>query len=275
MATMNALQTHIYLLPDSGSKRDSSPENIRVVALFVNGPTAAMTLFLPTVDLHEPGVVLPNQFHEYISDIQGYALSRCDVSVHQRHLLLHLLLGYRAFYNGVLPTDPDAYPIFVALIADTAASADDHKAADDVIVEIVAWLHTVFPEEVFSDDSIPLLNHNAPEEPKDHPPSPPTGSTHKSTVQPGAAPDGPTSGVKSDADQIFVAHVLTNDPGFAQIFPEGMPKRLLQAILGAWTPKGIVVETATARGDVTYCNGQRLWETGFSKLYIKRYKEDA
>lgn len=40
MATMNGLKTRMYLLPDCRSRRDSSPENMRMVALFVNGPTA-------------------------------------------------------------------------------------------------------------------------------------------------------------------------------------------------------------------------------------------
>lgn len=38
------------------------------------------------------------------------------------------------------------YPIFVALVADAAASADDHGAVDDILVEIVSWLRRIFPE---------------------------------------------------------------------------------------------------------------------------------
>ncbi|TFK79531.1 hypothetical protein K466DRAFT_606075 [Polyporus arcularius HHB13444] len=178
---MKAVTPHIYLLPDARIKHYSTPEDIRHIVLFVNGPTAVLTFVLPICDLQEPGAVAPKQFDDYLADVQGNALTRCEVSVAQRQLLRDIFVAYRAFYAGeVDPVHaPYAYPLFISLLLDVATSLEDHEPADDVLVEIVVWLRQIFPEELFG-HNVPVVGHDDPTplndsgenvQPLEHPPT--------------------------------------------------------------------------------------------------------
>ena len=102
---------------------------------------------LPTVDLQRVGVIDSDVLDEYIEDVQGHALTRCEVEPHQRKLLLDIVLAYRAFYEGdPHPSEPYAYELFITLLVEAATSVEDHDGAEPLLIEIVAWLkESVFP----------------------------------------------------------------------------------------------------------------------------------
>ncbi|KAI0713059.1 hypothetical protein C8T65DRAFT_695114 [Cerioporus squamosus] len=263
MATMESVTPHLYLLPDARSKHYATPEDVRHIVLFVNGPTAVLTFVLPTCDLQEPGVVAPKQFDEYLADTQGQALTRCEVSVVQHQLLRDIFTAYRAFYKGEVDPShaPYAYPLFTGLLLDAATSLEDHEPADDVLIEIVMWLRKIFPADIFG-DNIPGVGHDDPvaldapdastpdlspsttstlSGPNDVPTDPALSKEASSPV-PGSKTRSPealktaTSATLTDTPTTPMpvdGKVPSEDAALRTIFPGGVPVAVLDAVLGS------------------------------------------
>ncbi|KAI0691348.1 hypothetical protein C8T65DRAFT_699749 [Cerioporus squamosus] len=155
MATMDDVRPHLYLLADSPSRRKGDSTNTSTLVLFVNGPVATATFFLPTsLNLEADAHSAAQRIDEYLEDVRADALDRCDVSAEQEVIVRQLLLGYQTFFSGREDIPGDLYVHLTSMLVEAALSLEDHEPAEDLLVEIVVWLHDALPEDVFE---IPLL----------------------------------------------------------------------------------------------------------------------
>ena len=92
----------------------------------------------------------PTVFDDWIALIQGDAATRCDLSDHQRVLLLDIALTYRAFGRGLRRVKTRLFKTFSELLVEVARTHDDHESAEDALVDVVQWVHTVLPNVSFA-----------------------------------------------------------------------------------------------------------------------------
>ncbi|KAI0743692.1 hypothetical protein C8Q80DRAFT_1122107 [Daedaleopsis nitida] len=153
MATVEGFETHLFLLPDISTRCSTTPDKIHHLTLILNGPTALITLILPTMDF-TLALCPSTQFEDWVVTTLSDDLSACDVTDDQREIVLHLALAYQGFYH-LLDTGDDQeqtnFHLFAAQLVNAALSLDAHKPADAALAEVVNWLHDahLLPADTF------------------------------------------------------------------------------------------------------------------------------
>ncbi|RPD78606.1 hypothetical protein L226DRAFT_520888 [Lentinus tigrinus ALCF2SS1-7] len=159
MATMDDILPRLHLLADTPTKRMGDPTTVETLALFVNRPSASATFFLPTGTLEADASSARARIDEYLVDVEANALTRCNATEEHRAVVRQLLLAYQAIYARCDDTPPDSYELLTGMLIEAALSLEDHEPADDILVEIVVWLHHVLPEDIFHSPLIPAETH--------------------------------------------------------------------------------------------------------------------
>ncbi|RPD59931.1 hypothetical protein L227DRAFT_563927 [Lentinus tigrinus ALCF2SS1-6] len=303
MSTVNSLVPHLYLFADTPARRLGDVTNTHTLVLFVNGPVSTATFFLPTSsDLVKDSAAAARRVEEYLMDVRDGVLARCDANDEQEAAIRQLLLAYQAFYARVDSLDLDAYPLLTAMLVEAALCLEDHEPADDLLVEIVVWLHHIVPEAVFSPLLSPAETHPAQERnalprggsgpdvgfkqlvesnpflsPHVHTPKEPSRE-QPSTSPISATPAGPPGEVSSEAScaspksDTSGKWVPTRDPILRKMFPQGVPAALLEAI-GSGT--SISCERASSSAKVSDPSCSRPAATKAPRATVEEYESDT
>ena len=80
---------------------------------------------------------------QWIELAEGHALQACQVSDEQRRAVLTILYAYRACYFQ--DVTPDDARIFFRLVAEAAMALDDHEPAEQVLADLIGYIHSAFP----------------------------------------------------------------------------------------------------------------------------------
>lgn len=169
MATFESLAPHIYLLLETRSKHFDAPDDVRNVALHVNGissvftvrisfglaarsagvhaptpdvETCSIQIFLPTTEL-SLALVSEHQLLQWVELAEGEVLRACDLDVGQRALVVTLIRAYRACYFQLVPSEEVG--LLFRLIVEAAMALDDHEPADEVLDDLVTYIRGAFP----------------------------------------------------------------------------------------------------------------------------------
>ncbi|KAI0702186.1 hypothetical protein C8Q76DRAFT_802476 [Earliella scabrosa] len=151
MATMESLQTHFYLLSDVSTLRSATMDTTQSIVLLVNGPTAVMTLVLPTAP-HILSLCPYTLFEDWVQAILGRELNNCDPNDPQCTIILQLALVYQYFfYNIDDDGNLDLFRLFVEHLLGVALTLEDHDPAEFALAQVVNWAHDILPPNVFWD----------------------------------------------------------------------------------------------------------------------------
>nr|VWP00967.1 Non-specific serine/threonine protein kinase (EC [Ganoderma boninense] len=133
----------MLLLIDTDAKWTG--RDVDSLTLYVDAPVAALSITLPIPQRVD---MLPNPriFDDWIALIQGEAATRCEISVHQRVLLLDIALTYRAFGRGLPNVNTSIFKTFSDCLVETARTLDDHESAEEFLRSIIEWVHTKLPD---------------------------------------------------------------------------------------------------------------------------------
>ncbi|KAI1796515.1 hypothetical protein LXA43DRAFT_1090073 [Ganoderma leucocontextum] len=238
MATLESLQTHVYLLVHTCSKQYNSPDEVRSITLFVNGVASTFTASLPTADimltlLHE------HELLQWIKIAEGDTLSACDLQDPQCSFVLTLLHAYHACYFqlGMTPTN---VALFFRLVAEAAMALDEHELADVVLEELAAYVWEPFSATALG---MPAKNLARPTSPPVMPaPLSPIQPPNQASVHCGSpAPASRVGGMKPPGDRTASAPTVTST---ASIATKEAPPTVDTALMVDTAPTATTAPTA-------------------------------